>query len=200
MAGKGLEHRDLGAVKVRPAESKTVVPGHKGGSAQNSNQRGRMGNAVTRCTWKMRSMSWRGNLECGVLQQLNCFKSVSVVWQGMNGIHISSVSYTFLSYWLVCRHISEHSFKFFVFISEICSSGICRSFSVDIFFLCLCKSKDQPTTFHISWLNLYWDVYYIFLAWGKSHLSQAHRSFFCFLWKAVLSRLCFKDICSEMQA
>jgi len=31
----------------------------------------------------------------------------------MKGIHISAISYTFLSYWLVCRNISEHSFKFF---------------------------------------------------------------------------------------
>lgn len=30
LAGKGLEHCDLGGVKVRPAESKTVVPGNKG--------------------------------------------------------------------------------------------------------------------------------------------------------------------------
>lgn len=41
-----------------------------------------------------------------------CF-SLLVHCAGMEEFHISATSYTLLSYWLVCRHISERSFKFF---------------------------------------------------------------------------------------
>lgn len=161
-----------------------------------------MEKAGIRCTWKMRSRSMRkrGEWECDVLQQFYCF-SLSVwcdrEWLGS----------TFLPFLAHSCHIGWFAGIYqrihlnFLFITEICSRGICRSFTMDVFILCLHKSEDEPTNFHISLLILYWDVYYIFLAWGKSHLSWEHSSFFCFLWKAVLlSRLCLKDTCSKRQA
>jgi len=55
----------------------TREQGDDDGVMQSSNRRGRMGNAVMRCTFKldavMRSMRKRGDWECGVLQQLYCF-------------------------------------------------------------------------------------------------------------------------------
>lgn len=40
----------------------------------------------------------------------------------------------------------------FLFISEICSRGICRSFAMEVFILCLCKTKINPQTFIFLYL------------------------------------------------
>jgi len=56
----------------------------------------------------MRGIKPRGGEEHGELQHA----CLLVCCDGMEEFHISA-TYTLLSYWLVCRHISEHSFKFF---------------------------------------------------------------------------------------
>lgn len=150
--GKGLEHCDLGAVKVWPAESKTLVPGNRG------TKMGSRRTVTGEEEWEMLLWGAPGKWGAwgkGRIGNVLCYSSyTAVICQcGVTGNERDPHFCRFLHILVILAGLQAYIravIWFFLFITEICSTAICRSFSVDIFFLCLCESKDQPTTFHIS--------------------------------------------------
>lgn len=142
-----------GPVNVCPAESKTLLSG-RGEQGWGHTEHLTEDEESEKWVWGAHGKwgAWeRGEWECDMLQQFYCFSPsmwCDREWMG----------FTFLQFLTHSCHIGWFAGIYqrihlnFLFISEICCRGICRSFAMDVFFLCLRKSKDQPTNFHISLL------------------------------------------------